>query len=138
MPKTNKKSKLKLPILVRIIAVFMILLAISLLGMVLTSLYLHFFGGYPIPQNVAWAANLLFLFIVSVLIIMIAIGLFFRKNYARILAVITLFIIAILNLRAEILVFSFPQSLMSLMIYTLFFLSGLYLLFSKRIRKVFS
>lgn len=128
--------KIKIPLLVKVIAILLIIFSIQILGLVFVSLYLHFFGGYPIPQNVSWGANLLFLFIVSVLIIGIAIGLFKRKNYARILAVISLFLISILNLKAELFNTDSP-AIPILIIYSLFFLLALYLLFSKKVRESF-
>lgn len=135
MPQTNKK--LKFPILAKIIAIFLMSFPLMLLIMVFTSLYLHFFGGYPIPQNVHWVANILFLFVVSVIIMVIAIQLFRGKNYARILAIICLLIISILNLRAEFFIADSP-SIQSLIFNILFFLSAIYLIFSRKVRKVFS
>ena len=139
MPKHNKKTRLKtkLPFLAKIIAVLLLSFPVMLLGMVFTSLYLHFFGGYPIPQDVAWARDLVFLFIISIAIIFIAVQLFRRKNYARILAIIAFFIISILNLRAEIFIADSP-SISSLFFNILFFLSALYLIFSKKVRRAFS
>lgn len=139
MPKKRQtpKQKPKNPLLVKIITVLLILFALQVLILVFVSLYIHFIAGYPIPENVNWALNLLFLFAVSVIIIIIAINLFRRKNYARILAIIALFLISILNLRVEIFNTDSP-AIHILIIYFLFLLAALYLLFSRKVKRAFS
>jgi len=138
MPKKRQtlNQKPKSPLLVKIIAVLLILFALQILILVFVSLSLHFFAGYPIPQNVNWALNLLYLFVVSVVIILVAIGLFKRNKIARILAIIVLFLISILNLKAEIFNTDSPTTHI-LIIYSLFLLAALYLIFSRKVKKAF-
>ena len=137
MPKKRYIIKTRTPLLVKIIAVLLIIFALQVLGLVSVSLYLHFFGGYPIPQNVNWTANLLFLSLVSLILILSAVYLFKRNNYARILAIIALFLISILNLEAEIFNTESP-AIHVLIIYSLFLLAAVYLLFSRKVKKAFS
>jgi hypothetical protein len=138
MPKKsqNSKNKPKSPILVKIIAVVLILFALQILILVFVSLYLHFFQGNPIPPNVNWAGNLIYLFAVSLASILVAIGLFFRKQLARYLAIIALFLISILNLRAEIINTDSP-AIQILIIYSILLLAAFYLLFSKKVKRAF-
>ena len=137
MNKPQLKLKHKLPIIVKIIAVLLILFALQVLGLVSVSLYLHLFAGYPIPQNVNWAGQLLYLSLISIILIITAIYLFKRNKIARFLAIIALFLISILNLKAEIFNTDFPATHI-LIIYSLFLLAALYLLFSRKVKKAFS
>jgi hypothetical protein len=135
MQKASKKLRISLP--VKVIAIILMTFPLMILGMIFTSLYIHFIRGYPIPQNVSWALDLLFQFVISVIIMVIAIQLFRGKNYARILTAICLFIISILNLRAELFIADSP-SIFGLIFNFLFFLSALYLIFNKKVKRTFS
>lgn len=135
MPK-RKSSRIKLPIPVIIIAILLLLFAVQVLIIVFASVYAHFFTGYPIPQNASWLADIIQFFLISALVIFIAIALLKRKNYARILAIIALFVISILNLRAEIFIAD-SISIPSLIFNILFLLAALYLIFDKKVRRVF-
>ena len=134
--KIKQKPKLSF-LIVKIIAILLILFSVQILMLVFTSLYMHFFAGHPIPQNVHWTADLIFYFVISVSVITIAIGLFLKKKIARIFAVICLFIVSILNLKAEFFSFEFPQSFMRLFIWGLYFIGALYLLFNKKLKRIF-
>lgn len=141
MPKKRQipQQKPKLPILVKIIAVLLILFALQILILVFVSLYMHFFGGYSIPENVnrAFAFDLIKYFVISLLLISVAIFLWKRKKIARILAIIALLLISILNLKAEIFNTDSP-AIHILIIYSFFLLAALYLLFSMKVREAFN
>lgn len=124
-------------IISKIIAIILMIFPIMILGLVFTSLYLHFISGYPIPKDVGWSLNLAFNSIISLILIIISVQLFRRKSYARILASIAFFIISVLNIRAELFLADSP-SIPSLIFNSLFFICGLYLLFSKNMRKIFA
>ena len=131
------KPKQKLPLLVIIISILLILLALQILSLVSVSLYFYFFSSYPKPENVPWLADIIKFSAISVFIIITAILLLKRKNYARILSIIILFILSIWNIKAEISVFN-NYSPLRLIPWVLFLLSALYLLFSRKVKKVFS
>ena len=139
MAKTKKtlKIKPKIPLLVKIISVILIIFALQILGLVFVSLFIYFFQGNPLPENASWILNLIFLFAVSLALILIAIGLFRRNKIARILAIIALFLISILNLKAELFNTDSP-AIHILIIYSLFLLAALYLLFSRKVKRAFS
>ena len=138
MKKEEQKTKKKLPILVIISAVLLYLFAAQLLFLVFVSLGMHLFWGYDIPENVNWALDLIFYFLVAAIIIIIVTLLCKRNKIARILSIIALFIMSILNLRAEFFAFDYPPSFMRLAIWGLYFLSAFYLLFSRKVKQAFS
>lgn len=137
MKKTAKsKIRSKKSLIIRIIAVLLMTFPIMLLGMVSVSLYLHFFTGYPIPEDVAWALNLLLLSAIAFFILFIAVQLFRGKNYAKILGAAAFIIIAIWNLKAEI--FNTEHSFPSIVFNTIYLFAGIYLILHwiKTLRKI--